>query len=117
MTSLPSFESSDEPNGHNYRRRYKQEFAYANSIWQRWLLEYVPTLTTRRKWDTPSRELKTGDLVWISDTTSPRNYLRLHLLQLFKYTVVPNAQHNTLHKSIQSRQNEPGRVHSLIDWF
>ena len=59
VISLPSFESSKELD----RRRYKQAIAYADSIWQRWLLEYSPTLNTRRKWNSPSGELNTGDLV------------------------------------------------------
>ena len=33
-TSVPSFESSNELDGRNHRRRYKQTIAYANSIWQ-----------------------------------------------------------------------------------
>ena len=85
VTSLPSFESSKGLDRHDHRRRYKQAIAYADLIWQRWLLEYIPTLNTRRKWNSPSRELNTGDLVWISDTTSPRNYFPLARIQTLHF--------------------------------
>ena len=85
VTSLPSFESSKGLDRHDHRRRYKQAIAYADSIWQRWLLEYIPTLNTRRKWNSPSRELNTGDLVWISDTSSPCNYFPLARIQTLHF--------------------------------
>ena len=85
MTSLPSFESSTVLDRLYYRRRYKPAIAYANSMLQPWLLEYVPTLNTRRKWNSPSRELKTVDLVWISDTSRPRNYFPLDRIQTLRF--------------------------------
>ena len=50
-----------------------QAQAYANAIWSRWLQEYVPSLNKRTKWNIPSPEkLRTGDLVWIWESNSPR---------------------------------------------
>ena len=38
----------------------------------------MPTLNRRSKWSTQSaRQLKTGDLVWIVEPTSPRGYYLL----------------------------------------
>ena len=49
--------------------------SYANAIWSRWIREYVSTLNRRSKWQTPAEQhLKTGDLVWIVEETSPRGY-------------------------------------------
>ena len=57
----------------DHRKRYVRAQAYSDAIWNRWLKEYVPTLNRRSKWMTPSnRELKTGDLVWIVEPTTPR---------------------------------------------
>ena len=40
--------------------------------------EYVPTLNRRSKWSSSAdRDLKTGDLVWIVEVTSPRGYYPL----------------------------------------
>ena len=37
--------------------------------------EYVPSLNRRSKWHSPSnRKLKTADLVWIVEPTTPKSY-------------------------------------------
>ena len=62
----------------DHRKRYVRAQAYSDAIWNRWLKEYVPTLNFRSKWMTTSnRELKTGDLVWIVEPTTPRGHYPL----------------------------------------
>ena len=57
----------------DHRKRYVRAQAYSDAIWNRWLKEYVLTLNRRSKWSSqPERQLKTGDLVWIVEPTSPR---------------------------------------------
>ena len=46
--------------------------AIIEQFWRRWLREYVPTLTERRKWFRPERNIRTGDVVIIVDDNSPR---------------------------------------------
>ena len=59
----------------DHRKRYTRAQSYANTIWSRWIREYVPTLNRRSKWQTPAEQhLKTGDLVWIVEETNPRGY-------------------------------------------
>ena len=66
---LPSHRQADV----DHRKRYARAQAYSDTIWNRWLREYVPTLNRRSKWSSqPNRDLKTGDLVWIVEMTSPR---------------------------------------------
>ena len=73
-SSLPSHSNYD----FDHRKRYARAQAYSDAIWNRWLKEYVPTLNRRSKWHTQSdRLLKTGDLVWIVEPTSPRGYYPL----------------------------------------
>ena len=54
---------------------------YGTIYWtymDRWLKEYVPSINRRSKWSSPSeRQLKTGDLVWIIEPTSPRGHYPL----------------------------------------
>ena len=70
-SSLPSHSNCD----FDHRRRYARAQAYSDAIWNRWLDEYVPTLNRRSNWSSQSdRQLKTGDLVWIVEPTSPRGY-------------------------------------------
>ena len=62
----------------DHRKRYVCAQAYSDAIWNRWLKEYVPTLNRRSKWSSqPERQLKTGDLVWNVEPTSPRGHYPL----------------------------------------
>ena len=70
-SKLPSHQQADV----NHRKRYARAEAYSDTIWSRWLKEYVPTLNRRSKWSSHSnRDLNTGDLVWIVEPTSPRGH-------------------------------------------
>ena len=80
---LPSLTPVDD---FNHRKRYARAQAYANALWKRWLKEYLPPLNRRCKWKTPSDEiLKTGDLVWIIDSDSPRDYYPLARILSLRY--------------------------------
>ena len=71
---LPSHQQADI----DHRKRYARAQAYSDTIWNRWLREYVPTLNRQSKWSShPNRDLKTGDLVWIVEPTSPRGHYPL----------------------------------------
>ena len=73
-SSLPSHSNCD----FDHRKRYARAQAYSDAIWNRWLKEYIPTLNRRSKWPTQSDSLlKTEDLVWIVEPTSPRGYYPL----------------------------------------
>ena len=71
-TGIPSTVGNNE---FDYRKRYARAQLYANTIWSRWIREYVPTLSRRSKWKTPAEQhVKTGDLVCIVEETNPRGY-------------------------------------------
>ena len=71
---LPSHQQADV----DHRKRYARAQAYSDIVWSRWLREYVSTLNRRSKWSSHSNKgLKTGDLVWIVEPTSPRGYYPL----------------------------------------
>ena len=60
--------------------------AYAKAIWQRLLKEYVPSLNKRSKWYADSnRDLRTGDLVWIVNPSSPRGHYPLGQVTALHY--------------------------------
>lgn len=46
---------------------------YARRFWKRWVTEYLPTLTRRSKWCTPTTPLQVDDIVIIVDKSFPRN--------------------------------------------
>ena len=82
-TCLPSLNAVDD---FSHRKRYARAQAYSNAIWKRWLKEYVPPLNHRCKWKTRADEiLKTGDLIWIIDSDSPRGYYPLARILSLRY--------------------------------
>ena len=57
-----------------YTRRWRQAQHLANLFWKRWFREYLPTLRLTQKWLSPHTNLKSGDLVLIQKTGTPRGY-------------------------------------------
>ena len=54
------------------RKRWKHAQVMAQHFWKRWLREYPPTLTERRKWTNDARNVREGDHVLVVDENSPR---------------------------------------------
>ena len=79
-SSMPSHQRADI----DHRKRYVRAQAYSDANWERWLREYVSLFNRRSKWSAQSdRDLKTGDLVWIVEHTSPRgHYLLARVVKL-----------------------------------
>ena len=66
-----TFSSLRLSENYSHSKRYARAQSYANAIWQGWLNEYVPTLNKRVKWHAPPEySLKTGDMVWLVESTS-----------------------------------------------
>lgn len=74
----PTFPSLSYEETFDHRKRYARAQSYANTIWSRWLKDYMPTLNKRSKWHAhPEHDLKTGDLVWVVDPDNPRGHYPL----------------------------------------
>ena len=56
------------------RKTWKISQALADHFWKRWMQEYLPYLTERRKWMEKRPNLEVGDIVIISDPKSPRGH-------------------------------------------
>ena len=55
------------------------------SFWQRWIREYLPIITTRKKWNIPTRNFLVGDLVLIADKNIPRsNWLLARITEIHR---------------------------------
>ena len=54
------------------RKKWKQVVAITKQFWKRWLLEYLPTLQSRSKWQTNQTNIKPGTLVILKDDNLPR---------------------------------------------
>ncbi|KAI7813336.1 hypothetical protein IRJ41_016654 [Triplophysa rosa] len=55
------------------RQQWKQVQSLAENFWYRWRREYLPTLQSRRKWNSTHPNIQEGDLVLLKDNQSPRN--------------------------------------------
>ena len=56
----------------NSRKRWRQAQTLTDHFWRRWLREYVPAITERRKWRTRSQtDAQIGDLVLVVDDNLP----------------------------------------------
>ena len=54
------------------RRTWKHAQVMTQHFWKRWLREYLPALTERRKWRNEARNVREGDLVLVVDEKSTR---------------------------------------------
>ncbi len=62
-----------EYSGSLSRRRYLAAQELAEFFWRRWLLEYVPVLTERKKgWTKKRRNVRIGDVVLLIEKDTPR---------------------------------------------
>ena len=61
----------------NSRKKWRQSQVIANQIHNRWLKEYLPTLTVRNRWRTSGQMVSKGDLVLLADQSVPRGQWEL----------------------------------------
>ena len=54
------------------RRRWKQVVAISNQFWKRWLIEYLPTLQSRRIWNVHQTSIEPGTIVLLKEENWPR---------------------------------------------
>ena len=67
------------------KRKWKAVQVALESFWQRWIREYLPIITTRKKWNIPTRNFVVGDLVLIADKNIPRsNWLLARITEIHR---------------------------------
>lgn len=69
MPTLGKFDDSDL----YLRKQWRKSQKLAYMFWKRWLVEVLPDLIPRRKWNQEQEPLKVGDLVLVVDPAAPRN--------------------------------------------
>ena len=58
----------------NLHKKWKLVPAALQIFWKRWIHEYLPPLTIRRKWNNQIRNIKIGDLVLLKSDNVPRSH-------------------------------------------
>ena len=67
------------------KRKWKAVQVALESFWQRWIREYLPIITTRKKWNIPTRNFVVGDLVLMADKNIPRsNWLLARIKDIYR---------------------------------
>ena len=56
----------------NYCKKWRAVQAATNMFWRRWIKEYLPLLTQRKKWKGEIRNFRPGDLVIVKTDNTPR---------------------------------------------
>ena len=56
----------------NSRKVWRQSQALANFFWKRFITEYIPSQTRRKKWTEKARSMKVRDLVLVADSNQSR---------------------------------------------
>ena len=64
----------------SHRKKWRVAQAVAEHFWRRWMAEYMPTLTERKKWIDDVRQLRVGDVVVVIDDQTPRGQWPLGLV-------------------------------------
>jgi hypothetical protein len=60
----------------NLKYHWSSAQALIEECWRRWLVEYLPSLNIRKKWQKAENPLKQGDVVLILDNNIERNKWR-----------------------------------------
>ncbi|XP_062712992.1 uncharacterized protein LOC134290046 [Aedes albopictus] len=58
------------------RDSYKRSQKLAEKLWQRWLMEYLPTINRRSKWFEETIDIKVGELVYLADSENRKCWVR-----------------------------------------
>jgi hypothetical protein len=56
-----------------YRKRWRHVQFLVQCFWNRWVKEYLPLLSLRKKWKGVHRNCRVGDLVLVSSEALPQN--------------------------------------------
>ncbi|XP_055612945.1 uncharacterized protein LOC129759503, partial [Uranotaenia lowii] len=73
-----------EPEGTILRDSWKLSRNLVDMFWNRWVREYLPTITRRTKWFTPVKPLEPGDLVLVVDESKRNGWVRGRILSVVK---------------------------------
>ena len=67
------------------RKRWRRVQYLTEQFWSRWRKEYLANITSRQRWKSARRNVKTGDIVILKEESIPRNEWRLgRVLDVYK---------------------------------
>ncbi|XP_065174407.1 uncharacterized protein LOC135804458 [Sycon ciliatum] len=76
--------SSVDTTDFNPRKRWRRVQQLVHHFWQRWIREWLPLLTQRKKWRKPHNDVKIGDVMLLLSPNTPRgNWPLARVLETF----------------------------------
>ena len=63
---------SDDDTQFNLKKRWRRVQELIRQFWQRWLKEWIPSLNSRKKWNSEKDDFKVGDVVLALSTDTPQ---------------------------------------------
>ena len=64
----------------NLKKRWRRVQELIRHFWQHWLKEWIPSLNSRKKWNSEKDDLKVGDVVLVLSTDTLRGHWPLGLI-------------------------------------
>ncbi|XP_067667337.1 uncharacterized protein [Haliotis asinina] len=61
-------------------KRWRRVQELVRHVWKRWMKEWLPSIQTRKKWFSPSRDLQVDDVVTIISPEAPRGTWKLGII-------------------------------------
>ncbi|KRY08263.1 hypothetical protein T12_5861 [Trichinella patagoniensis] len=77
---IPAASASAPTNASSLRKRWRHQQLLMKHLWNRWLEEYLMTLTSRGKWTKIGPQPEKGDLVFLVEEGVPRNRWKLDVI-------------------------------------
>jgi ribonuclease HI len=71
---------ADVTTNHHPRRRWRRVQELLQHFWKRWMKEWLPSLNTRRKWNSVSQDVREGDIVLVINPDIPRGHWKLGVI-------------------------------------
>ena len=68
----------------NHRKMFRSCQAYADMIWQRWVIEYLPQNNVRSQCNKSQTDIEVGDLVWlVEDNVKRSQYRKARIVEIY----------------------------------
>ncbi|KRZ52279.1 hypothetical protein T02_14930 [Trichinella nativa] len=96
-------------NTSSLRKRWRHQQLLMKHPWNRWLEEYLETLTSRGKWSKIGRQPEKGELVFLVEEGVPRNRCNLGVI------TEPLTESDRVARSVKVRIARPSRSLILLE--
>ena len=95
-----------------YKKQWRCVQHLANQFWKQWIKQYLPTLQPRGKWRRTHQNLGVGDLVLVTDETTPRGVWPMGIVREVKVSEDGLVRLAKVHLKVSNSLWRP--IHKLV---